>query len=253
MTYRPHEDAAGRPPSAAATLAVVLTGATLVSLAALHVLSPEFDPSWRMVSEYALGRNGLLLSVMFACWGISTWALVVALWPELTTRRGRIGLAFLVLAGIGEAMASIFDITQDVPHGIAGLLGIGCFPIAALLISAALPRDTHWGPARRPLIALAGLSWLGLASLVATLVVMTAQVAQAYGGHLPSAAPASLPPGVLRLDGWADRLIVVANCLWVAAAAWRARVSRTRVVEPSRVLRRDEGRTGISPVEQPQS
>src|SRR6266498_4369 len=48
---------------------------------------------------------------------------------------------------------------------------------------------------------------------------MTVQVAHAYGGHLPRVAPTTLPPGVLHLDGWADRLIVVANCLWVAAAA----------------------------------
>src|SRR5256884_6619692 len=44
--------------------------------------------------------------------------------------------------------------------------------------------------------------------LVATLVLMTMQLAKASGGHLPEHAPKSLPPGVLGLDGWANRLIV---------------------------------------------
>ena len=34
--------------------------------------------------------------------------------------------------------------------------------------------------------------------------------------------PQSLPPGVLALDGWADRLIVLSNCAWVLLAAWHA-------------------------------
>jgi hypothetical protein len=46
----------------AARLSIGAAAATLVLLAALHVLSPEFYPSWRMVSEYALGNYGCVLS-----------------------------------------------------------------------------------------------------------------------------------------------------------------------------------------------
>jgi hypothetical protein len=31
-----------------------------------------------------------------------------------------------------------------------------------------------------------------------------------------------LPPGVLGLDGWANRLIVASYCLWVFVVAWQA-------------------------------
>jgi hypothetical protein len=58
--------------------------------------------------------------------------------------------------------------------------------------------------------------------LGATLVLMTVQFAQVNGGQLPQHAPAQLPAGVLGLDGWADRLIVLSNCLWVFVAAWQA-------------------------------
>ncbi len=51
---------------------------------------------------------------------------------------------------------------------------------------------------------------------------MTIQVARANGGHLPRHAPNSLPPGVLALDGYADRLIVLSNCAWVFLAGFRA-------------------------------
>ena len=216
-------------PGAAGRLALILAAAPVVLLAILQVASPEFDPSWRMVSEYALGRYPWLLSLLFLSWGISTWALAAALRPHLSTRAGRLGIVFLVVAGLGEAMASVFDITQDLPHGIAGLLGVLGLPVAAVLVSAALPRTRSWATARRPLITLAGLTWLAVATLVASLVLMTIQVAQAYGGQLPQAAPATLPPGVFKLAGWADRLIVVSNCLWAAALAWRvAGVARAR-------------------------
>jgi hypothetical protein len=34
----------------------------------LHVLEPEFDPSWRMLSEYSLGQYGPLMRVIFLRW-----------------------------------------------------------------------------------------------------------------------------------------------------------------------------------------
>lgn len=204
----------------AAWVALLATGATLVLLAALHVLSPEFSPSWRVISEYALGHYGWVLSLMFLCWGISSWALAAALWSEVRTRAGKLGLGFLIVAGIGEAMASVFDVTHEVGHGIAGLLGVVGFPIAALLLSVALGQNENWRTARRLLLWLANLSWISVVLLIATLAIMTVQMVHVNGGHLPQHAPKALPPGVLGLDGWADRMIVLTNCAWVAVAGW---------------------------------
>ncbi len=202
-----------------ARLAIGAAAATLVLLASLHVLSPAFDPSFRMVSEYALGQYGPVLSLMFLAWGISAWALAVALWSQVNTRAGKAGLWLLVIAGLGEALASVFDITHDTGHSIAGVLGMGGFPIAAVLLSVSLGRTQAWRGAKSLLLWLANLNWISVVLLVATVVLMTVQVAQAYGGHLPQQAPAHLPAGVLGLDGWADRLIVLSNCLWVCIAA----------------------------------
>src|SRR5690242_14536614 len=82
----------------AARVAFGAAAATLLLLASLHILSPEFDPTFRMVSEYALGQYGWVLSLMFLAWGISAWALAIALWTQVTTRAGKVGLWFLVIA-----------------------------------------------------------------------------------------------------------------------------------------------------------
>lgn len=206
----------------AAWLAILATGATLFLLGALHVLSPEFSPSWRVISEYALGHYGWVLSLMFLSWGISSWALVVAIRSQIHTNAGKVGLWLLIIAGIGEAMASVFDVTHEIGHGIAGLLGVVGFPIAALLLSVALGRNEAWRRARRALLWIANLSCISVVLLIATLAIMTVQMAHLNGGHLPQHAPKALPPGVLALDGWADRMIVLSNCAWVVVAAWHA-------------------------------
>lgn len=212
----------------AAALAAGAAIATTLLLAGLHVLSPEFDPSWRMVSEYAFGRYGWVLSLMFVTWGISTWALALAIWPEVKTKAGWIGLGFLIVSGVGEAMASVFDVTHETGHGIAGLLGVLGFPVAALLLSVTFGHRAGRSRAKKALLWVANLNWLSILLLVGTLVLMTMQVAHANGGRLPLHAPKSLPPGVIGLDGWTDRLIVLSNCLWVFLAACQTiRVRRT--------------------------
>ena len=210
---------------ATAIIAIALTIATLLLLASLHFLSPEFDPSFRMVSEYAFGHYGWVLSLMFAVWGVSSWALAAALRSQVKTRAARIGWWFLAIAGLGEAMASVFDVTHEVGHGIAGLLGVLGFPVAALLLSRSLGRLEAWRSSKKTLIWLAHLSWISVVLLIATLILMTTQMIKANGGHLPQHAPKRLPAGVLGLDGWADRLIILTNCSWVIVAAWQAKKS----------------------------
>lgn len=108
----------------AAWLAIIMTTATVLLLASLHVQSPEFAPSWRMVSEYAFGHYRWVLSLMFLSWGISSWALAVAIWSQIKTKTGKVGLWFLIVAGTGEAMASVFDVTTP------GTVSQGCWELA---------------------------------------------------------------------------------------------------------------------------
>jgi Protein of unknown function (DUF998) len=224
-------------------LSLFATVATLLLLVSLHVLSPEFSPSWRMVSEYAFGHYAWVLSLMFVCWAVSSWALAIAIWGQVHTNAGHVGLWVLMIAGAGEAMASVFDVTHEIGHGIAGLLGVIGFPIAAVSLSVALGRNETWCAPRRALLWIANLSWTNVVLLVATLTIMILQMTRASGGHLPQHAPRSLPPGVLALDGWADRLIVLCNCAWVFLAAWHAtQVHGTHSVTSRAAVRSSQSR-----------
>lgn len=206
----------------AALLAIGLTVASLALLASLHLLSPEFAPSWRMISEYALGRYGWMLSLMFLAMGMSSWALAAAIWRQVQTTAGKAGLWFLIAAGLGGVMASVFDVSHETGHGIAGVLGVIGFPVAALLVSISLGRNERWRGSTGGLLWMANISWISVVLLVVTLAIMTTQMMRITGGHLPQHAPESLPPGVLPLDGWADRLVVLSNCAWVLLASYKA-------------------------------
>lgn len=205
----------------AARLAIGAAVAALLFLASLHVLSPEFNPAWRMVSEYANGRYSWILSLMFACWGLSSFALACAIRSQARTAPARVGLILLVIAGIGEAMAAIFDLNHVVLHNVAGLLGMGGLPIAALLISVSLSRIRAWSASRRTLLLTANLTWLSVVLLVAAFVLMVTTF-MATGAPTPAQAPKVLPPGVIGVVGWANRLLVLSYCVWVIAVAREA-------------------------------
>jgi hypothetical membrane protein len=193
-------------PKLGARVAITAGAAVVVLLASLHVLSPEFEPAWRAVSEYATGQYGWVLSLMFGAWALSSWSLAWAIRSHLQTTLGKIGLALLVLAGLGEALAAIFDITQPL-HGLAALLGVPTLPLAALLISRGVGRtDTA-------LLWTAHLTWVSLVALIASLVVMMAGYTQAGN---------QMTPEVIAVVGYVNRLLVVLYCAWVLAAARHA-------------------------------
>ena len=208
--------------STSSLLAIGISVAVLVLLVSLHFLSPEFNPAWRMVSEYANGKYPMILSAMFFLWGAASWALAYTLWPHLQTTAGKVGLFFLVLAGIGEAMAAVFDINLEL-HGLSAMIGIPSLSIAAMLISVALVRTESWSIARNSLLWTANLTWVSILLMAIAFAVMMATYAQA-GGDMSANAEVvtTLPKGVIALVGWANRFLIVVYCSWVMTVAWLA-------------------------------
>jgi hypothetical protein len=210
----------------AARLSIAMAVAALLLLASLHLLSPEFDPSWRMISEYANGRYAWVLSLMFVCWALSTWALAFGIRSLVKNSAGKIGVVFLTAAGVGEAMASAIDINHEFLHNLAGSVGILSLPIAAMLISISISRIEPWSPAKKWLLWAANLTWISVVLLVASLIAMGVTFIRA-GGHVPAngrSLPlnASLPSGTIAVVGYANRFLVVTYCAWVMLAAWLA-------------------------------
>lgn len=208
--------------SLAANFAAGMAIATLLLLALLHVLSAEFEPSWRMVSEYANGRYRWVLALMFVCWAVSTWALAVALYPLAGSWPAKLGIGVLAIAGIGEAMAAAFDINHPL-HMHAAILGMNGLPIAALLIGISFARAGHWGASRRMMLWLSNLPWISIVLMAIAMGLFFSSLSRAGVAIGPDSKPlAALPPGVVAFGGWTNRFLIVAFCAWAIGAAWYA-------------------------------
>jgi hypothetical protein len=216
------EDAA-RPakeiPPTAARLSFAAAATFLVLLVALHYLKPGLDPSWRMVSEYEIGCYGWVMVVAFLSLASSCVALIAAIKPQIRTTGGRIGLALLLISASGMTVAAIFTsdpitasrselTTHGNLHGLGALLGIPSFPVAATLISLSLARDQGWSAARRSLLWMAALTWIGLLVFISSVAIMLPRGNGEFG------------PDVLI--GWPNRLLVLSYSTWLMIVAWQA-------------------------------
>lgn len=208
------------PPFALQFVLFSATGA-LVSLGLLHAVDRRLDPAWRMVSEYADGPAPWLLSLLFVCWALATWATAGAAWSRVTTRWARVGVVLVFVSGVGEIMAAVFDLHHPL-HGVAFALGVPALALGAPLVSHALAKT-------RP----SALRWVGYLPL-ATLLVLAASfgvlvgTANAAGVPLVPGEPwQSVPKGVVALNGWANRLLVVCYVGWLMFVALELKRSST--------------------------
>lgn len=205
----------------AAWLSFALAAAFLVLLAALHFLEPEFDPSWRMISEYERGEYGWLMSLAFFCLAGSTLLLLLAVWPSLRTLGGWIGRIWLVLLTLAFIGAGVF-ISQDINaaqttlsedlHNLCGLFVILTFPIAASLVAGSLGRSLEWTSSRRRLLRYTLITWIGLIVFLGSSIYF-AQISTSdtYGPEFAI--------------GWPNRFVMVTYVVWLMAVAWRATVA----------------------------
>lgn len=192
-------------------IAIVATLVSLVALLALHVVSPEFAPSWRMVSEYANGRYSWLLMIVFLAWAAGSIALLLALWPVSGSTLGKIGMLFLLLAGIGQVMGGLFDINHKL-HGPAAMIGIPSLCIAAVLLTLAMARQP--GFVAPPLWS-AHLPWISFVLMLGAFALFMSALKGAGVDVSAQTTPLEeLPAGVSAYVGWANRLLFAASYTW---------------------------------------
>ena len=193
-------------------IAIVLSASALL---ALHIKSPEFAPSWRMVSEYANGEHKWLLSLFFLGWAVSSLALIWGLLPLWGTTLGKASLLFLALASVGQLMGMAFDINHPL-HGVAAMIGIPAICISAVVVTWAI---TEHGGIAAPPAWTAHLPWISFVLILAALFVFFSSLKSA-GVDLSGKAPLTeLPEGVLGYVGWANRLLILACYLWAGLTA----------------------------------
>lgn len=183
----------------AAFLAIVL-------VVALHHLEPEFDPSWRMLSEYSLGKHGVIMRIVFILGGTGILACGVTLW----NRAGplSLGLPLVALGPIGAAFIDTDPVTTprsemsttSKVHAALGSVFVLGFPIAATC--AGIGASTHSAGGQllawTVIIPWGGLAWF----LIATV---------RFGTSAAVATPE------VRI-GWPNRFNMLAYLAWVALA-----------------------------------
>ena len=195
----------------AAYVALLGIAVSLGALLLLHVLNRDLDPSWRMVSEYVNGPHQWLLALMFLGWALSSFALAMALLPLSATALGKLGLGFLLLAGVGQVMGGLFDINHKL-HGPAAMIGIPSLCLAALLVTMAIARRSDLAP---PYWS-AHLPWIMFVAMIGTLLLFAMSLKAAGVDMSAQSEPLKqLPNGVTGYVGWANRLLFGASYLWV--------------------------------------
>jgi hypothetical protein len=205
-----------------------VSGATfIVLLAALHFIKSDLDPSWRAISEYALGDYGWVMIIAFLAWGLSALSAFVALRSQIHTLAGRVGLGFLLIGAAGPILAGLFPTdpittpadamtTTGTIHALGAVLG-DAIPVAATLLTLSLVRKSPaWSSVRKPLIWATALAWVGFVVLTVSMLLLLPQ----HGGQL----------GPEVLVGWQNRFMVLAYAAWPMTAAWCALRVRTLLV-----------------------
>ena len=188
----------------------------ILTLAVLHYLEPEFDPKWRMISEYEIGKYGYLMQGAFFAWAASVLSMAIVAWNFVGTAGGIIGwvlfiIIMLALVGAGyfktNAITDNSTSRDNTIHTLCGAIVILTFPIASTLVANALLRSPFWAPYTLAVFNFTLLNWLGMIGF--------------FGSILWSRKkdPSAGRVGPKVLLGWPNRIMVLLYNVWVIVLA----------------------------------
>lgn len=201
-----------------AVLSIIAGITSLLSLLALHFTSPEYKPSWRMVSEYALGKYEWLLMAFFFLWGASSILLALALAQIVNGLWAYLGTALLFISGVGAVLGGLFNVNHK-KHGLAFMLGVPPLPIAALILNYHLLNSKAITQTDSLLAAHA--TWISVVLMGITMMLMFSGFKKAgVTWDKDSPPPTEVPKGVIALGGYANRLLVFCFIFWVIVIAY---------------------------------
>jgi hypothetical protein len=200
------------------TVVAILTIASsiisLLSLLALHFTSPEFQPSWRMISEYALGKYKGVLTIFFFAWGLGSILCALLLWNNISGIWATLGVMMVLVTGIGAIAGGLFDVKHKL-HGLAFGLGVPFLPIGALLIAYHLIQKVNWLNYKQALLVSSHAIWISLLLMAISMMLIFSGFKKAGYPMGPDVEPPKeLPKGVIGINGYMNRLLVLCYILW---------------------------------------
>ena len=149
-----------------ASAAIACFTYSALALLLMHVLRPDYAPASRMISDYAVGRYGGVMTTWFLAMSCGSLMLVVGLARSgLGTLSARLGMLLLGIASIGLVVSAIFPTdleeapsthTGDI-HTISFLVNVGSIILATVLLSTAFWSQPRWRTFRRTAVTLTSL------------------------------------------------------------------------------------------------
>jgi hypothetical protein len=138
-----------------ATTAIACFAYAVLALLLMHVLRPDYTPVNHMVSDYAVGPYGWVMTTSFLAMSLGCLMLGLGLargGPSSVA--ARLGTFLLGICSIGLVVSAIFPTdldgapstrTGDI-HTISFLVNVGCIMLASVLLSVSFGSDSRWRP-----------------------------------------------------------------------------------------------------------
>ncbi len=187
---------------------------SILCLLVLHFISTEFKPNFRMVSEYALGKHKWLLTLFFFCWGLCSISSGFMLWDVVSSVWAKFGVILLFVTGIGAIMGGLFDVQHKL-HGLSFGIGVPFLPIGALLISYHLIKKDEWQNHSTSLLLSSHAIWISLLFMAISMFLLFSTLKATGIVYGPDSPPFSvLPKGVIGINGWANRILVLCYIIY---------------------------------------
>jgi hypothetical protein len=202
----------------AAAWAMAMAALFVMLLVALHIVRADLDPSWHMISEYAIGPMGWLMRAAFLALAVALLALAAALIPGARGWLAITGVVLLGIGAVGAAMGGLFAMDpvgtpmeqgtrSGMLHGVSFMIGVPGTVLGLTLLSAHLWRRPGWSSGRSLLLATVGWVWLTLIVFAVSMLTLMSKGAS----------------GPEFLVGWQNRALVLAWAVWILAVGWRTR------------------------------
>lgn len=187
---------------------------SVLLLGVLHITSPEFQPGWRMISEYALGKHKRLLTFFFLCWGISTMVTALFILGITHTTWAIVGAILVFITGVGAVMGGLFDVKHKL-HGLAFGLGVPFLPVGSLLVAYQLLDIPQWRSYQSVLLISSHAIWVSVVFMSLSMMLLFSGFKKA-GLPLDKNAPPpdQLPEGVIGINGYVNRALVLCYIFW---------------------------------------
>ena len=167
-----------------ATASIVCFTYSVLVLLLLHALRPDYAPVHHMISDYAVGPYGWVMTTFFLAMSCGCVMLLLGLVRSgPSAALARIGTLLLAVASVGLVVSAIFPTDVQPPstrsgeiHDLSFLVNVGSILLAIVLLSVSFGGEPRWRPYRP-----ASLSLAGLAVLAAVLQFLTLHRGAPYG------------------------------------------------------------------------